>query len=201
MAECSGMVTDITPATRQMKDIIDSLTDLGYEGPLSQEVHLQECITQGLESEEFIHFVTWLSNDISRLLKLEESVSTGLGPDDANVFKVEVKGFLSALQCPYCFLIKDLDALLTLEYRFALIEYLTSELQATKLIVLDQIEDKAKKVEHSATILAHDATISVLQGLQCSQPPAHVTFEMITTKILSKVFSSLPQLVVIRVLW
>ena len=29
MAECSSMMVDSTPQTRQLKDIIDSLTDLG----------------------------------------------------------------------------------------------------------------------------------------------------------------------------
>ena len=50
-----------------------------YEGPLLQEEHLEKCIIEGVESLEFIHFVTWLSNDISKLLKLEESITTGLG--------------------------------------------------------------------------------------------------------------------------
>ena len=50
-----------------------------YEGPLLQEGPLEKCIIEGIESVEFIHFVTWLSNDISKMLKLEESITTGLG--------------------------------------------------------------------------------------------------------------------------
>ena len=50
-----------------------------YEGPLLQEGNLQECVSSGLESLMFIQFIAWLGNDIAKLLKLEESISAGLG--------------------------------------------------------------------------------------------------------------------------
>lgn len=116
--------------------MLTSLKALGYEGPLSDEVHLTQIAKIGASSPEFTALCVWLVANIKDVCLLEEVISPANGPDDAETFQLEVSGVVSELQCPYQSLTSGsvTDRLTTSENCILLLLFLCSELQAARLL-------------------------------------------------------------------
>ena len=55
-------------------DILESLEDLGYKGPLLEDGALSQAVTAGASSPEFTKLCAWLVSEFRVLCKLEENV-------------------------------------------------------------------------------------------------------------------------------
>ncbi|XP_061652146.1 protein FAM98B isoform X2 [Phyllopteryx taeniolatus] len=111
-------------------DILDSLEQLGYEGPLTDEAALLQAAQGGLSSAEYVDLCRWLVSRLKPLCGLEESITTG--PEDLLSLEVDLRGLLKELCCPYQVTAiqkgKPKDHL-----KFVL--FLSSELQAAQIII------------------------------------------------------------------
>ncbi|KAF3845003.1 hypothetical protein F7725_008166 [Dissostichus mawsoni] len=103
-------------------DILDSLEELGYAGPLLEEKALLGAAEGGLSSPEFVELCRWLASSLKPLCDLEESISSG--PEDLDSLQLEMSGLLKELHCPYEDLVSGI-----LKGMF-----LSSELQAAQIV-------------------------------------------------------------------
>ncbi|XP_038071533.1 protein FAM98A-like [Patiria miniata] len=83
-------------------DVLDSLEDLGYDGPLIEdEAAFQQAVDGGPSSTEFTALVSWLVEKLNKLSSIEAAVSATSSADEAESFELELSGLLSELNCPY----------------------------------------------------------------------------------------------------
>uniref|UniRef100_A0A3B3C2U7 Family with sequence similarity 98 member B n=1 Tax=Oryzias melastigma TaxID=30732 RepID=A0A3B3C2U7_ORYME len=80
-------------------DILDSLDQLGYDGPLLEEKALLRAADSGLSSPDYVNLCSWLASRLKPLCNLEESITSG--SDDMESLQVEMSGLLRELHCPY----------------------------------------------------------------------------------------------------
>ncbi|XP_061700771.1 protein FAM98B [Syngnathoides biaculeatus] len=80
-------------------DILDSLEQLGYEGPLTDEAALLQAARGGLSSAEYLDLCRWLVSRLKPLCGLEESITTG--PEDLVSLEVDLRGLMKELCYPY----------------------------------------------------------------------------------------------------
>nr|XP_046269393.1 protein FAM98B [Scatophagus argus] len=115
-------------------DILDSLEQLGYDGPLLEEKALLTAAEGGLSSPEYVDLCRWLASRLKSLCDLEESITSG--PDDIDSLQVEMSGLLKELHCPYKEVVSGIlkgSALNTKDHlKFVL--FLSSELQAAQIV-------------------------------------------------------------------
>ncbi|KAJ8411842.1 hypothetical protein AAFF_G00154800 [Aldrovandia affinis] len=115
-------------------DILDTLEQLGYNGPLLGEDFLVKASESGLSSPEYIHLCVWLTSRLKSLCHLEENISAD--PGDTDSLQLEISGMLKELSCPYPSLVSgDVQGRLqNKEDCLKLILYLSSELQAAQIM-------------------------------------------------------------------
>ncbi|MCJ8736460.1 hypothetical protein PDJAM_G00012720 [Pangasius djambal] len=82
-------------------DILDSLEDLGYQGPLLEDGTLQAALSGGAASPEFTKLCAWLVSELKLYCRLEENVHATNCPSEAEGFQLEMSGLLTELACPY----------------------------------------------------------------------------------------------------
>uniref|UniRef100_A0A8I5KXK5 Family with sequence similarity 98 member A n=1 Tax=Homo sapiens TaxID=9606 RepID=A0A8I5KXK5_HUMAN len=82
-------------------DILESLEDLGYKGPLLEDGALSQAVSAGASSPEFTKLCAWLVSELRVLCKLEENVQATNSPSEAEEFQLEVSGLLGEMNCPY----------------------------------------------------------------------------------------------------
>ncbi|XP_038550423.1 protein FAM98A-like [Micropterus salmoides] len=85
-------------------DILVSLEDLGYLGPLLEEGALDSAVSRGAASPEFTKLCAWIISELRLYCKLEENVHATNCPSEAESFQLEMSGLLSELACPYSIL-------------------------------------------------------------------------------------------------
>ncbi|KAM9842670.1 protein FAM98B [Aulostomus maculatus] len=109
-------------------DILDSLEQLGYDGPLREEEALLKAAKGGPSSPEYLDLWRWLVCRLKPLCDLEENITSG--PEDLDSLQVDMSGLLKELRCPY-----DVSGIVkgnTKDHlRFLL--FLSSELQAAQI--------------------------------------------------------------------
>ncbi|XP_057715116.1 protein FAM98B [Corythoichthys intestinalis] len=111
-------------------DILDSLEQLGYDGPLTEEGALLEAARGGLSSVQYVGLCRWLVSRLKPLCDLEENITTG--SDDLESLEVDMRGLLKELCCPYdASAIRNGNAKDYLKF----ILFLSSELQAAQIII------------------------------------------------------------------
>ncbi|XP_061897431.1 protein FAM98B isoform X1 [Entelurus aequoreus] len=105
-------------------DILDSLEQLGYEGPVKGEADLLLAAKGGLTSAEYVDLCRWLVSRLKSMCDLEGSITSG--PDDVT----SMSGLLKELCCPYdmCSLVKG-----NAEDHLKILLFLSSELQAAQI--------------------------------------------------------------------
>ncbi|XP_003226967.2 protein FAM98C [Anolis carolinensis] len=106
----------------------------GGERCLSMEAFAQVA-EGGVSSPQFTALCSWLVSELRLFCPLEEDVNPTEGPEDAEMFQIEVSGLLNELNCPYPSLTKgDVTARLsTPENCLQLLYFLSSELLAARL--------------------------------------------------------------------
>ncbi|XP_037096755.1 protein FAM98B [Syngnathus acus] len=111
-------------------DILDSLEQLGYDGPLTEEAALLQAAKSGLSSAEYVDLCRWLVSRLKPLCNLEESITSG--PEDLDSLEVDMRGLLKELCCPY-----ELSAILkgNSKDHLKVVLFLSSELQAAQIAV------------------------------------------------------------------
>nr|XP_020642742.1 protein FAM98C [Pogona vitticeps] len=72
----------------------------GAERCLSVEAFAQVA-EEGVSSPQFTGLCSWLVSELRALCPLEEDVNPTQGPEDAEMFQIEVSGLLAELCCPY----------------------------------------------------------------------------------------------------
>ncbi|XP_061752024.1 protein FAM98B isoform X2 [Nerophis ophidion] len=100
-------------------DILDSLEQLGYEGPVKGEADLLQAAKGGLTSAEYVDLCRWLVSRLKSLCDLEGSITS----DDVT----SMRGLLKELCCPYD-IVKE-----NTEDHLKILLFLSSELQAAQI--------------------------------------------------------------------
>ncbi|CAK1595017.1 unnamed protein product [Parnassius mnemosyne] len=171
-------------------DILDSLNDLGYEGPLSDEVAFAKALDGGHKSLEFTKLVHILAEELKKLCNLEETVNMMNDPDESSAFLLELSSFLKELGCPYRKLITGhmSSRLQTREDRILLLDYLISELMAARMVSIDCPKEKqgsAMEIIMQESPTAKDLK-EILIALKFNKPPPNITPEILFTKLEAK---------------
>ncbi|MBN3326253.1 FA98B protein, partial [Atractosteus spatula] len=115
-------------------DILDTLEQLGYTGPLLDEETLIKASESGLSSHEYVNLCVWLTTQLKQLCNLEENITTA--SDDIEGLQLEISGLLKEMGCPCPSLITgEVQGRLKNKTNcLTLLLYLSSELQAAMII-------------------------------------------------------------------
>ncbi|KAJ7991145.1 hypothetical protein DPEC_G00294220 [Dallia pectoralis] len=126
-------------------DILDTLEQLGYDGPLKNEEILVHACEKGLSSPDYVNLCIWLATRLKPLCDLEESITSGVGDTDG--LQLEMSGFLKELQCPYQGLVSGilLGGLKNKKEYLQLALFLGSELQAAQITKSQSVQDKEQE--------------------------------------------------------
>ncbi|KAJ7303926.1 hypothetical protein JRQ81_011438 [Phrynocephalus forsythii] len=109
------------------------------EGQADERCLSMEAFAQvaegGISSPQFTGLCSWLVSELRALCPLEEDVNPTQGPEDAEIFQIEMSGLLTELCCPYPLLMTgDVTARFgTPESCLQLLYFLSSELLAAQL--------------------------------------------------------------------
>ncbi|XP_019953651.2 protein FAM98B [Paralichthys olivaceus] len=123
-------------------DILDSLEQLGYDGPLLEEEALLRSAEGGLSSQEYVELCRWLASRLQSLCGLEETITSG--PDDMDGLQVELSGLLKELHCPYEEAVSGIlkGAVRNTKDHLKFLLFLSSELQTAQIVRSRQVSDK-----------------------------------------------------------
>ncbi|KAL6478224.1 hypothetical protein MHYP_G00140590 [Metynnis hypsauchen] len=159
-------------------DILDSLEDLGYQGPLLEDGALQGALSGGAKSPEFTKLCAWLVSELKLYCKLEENVQATNCPSEAEGFQLEMSGLLTELACPYSSLTSGdvTHRLLNANNCQLLLTFLISELEASRMVLVSHPQKKAQDTGGSTG--ASDLFIElkgICVALGMSKPPANIT--------------------------
>ncbi|XP_026743364.1 protein FAM98A [Trichoplusia ni] len=171
-------------------DILDSLNDLGYEGPLTDETAFSKALDGGAKSLEFTKLIHILAEELKRLCNLEETVNMMNDPDESSSFLLELSSFLKELGCPYKKLVTGhmSSRLQTKEDLLLLLDYLISELMAARMVKVDCPVDKqaaGMEIVMQESPTAKDLK-DILVTLKFNKPPPNITPEMLFSKLEAK---------------
>ncbi|MXQ90818.1 hypothetical protein E5288_WYG019498 [Bos mutus] len=155
-------------------DILESLEDLGYKGPLLEDGALSQAVTAGASSPEFTKLCAWLVSELRVLCKLEENVQATNSPSEAEEFQLEVSGLLGEMNCPYLSLTSgDVTKRLLIQKNcLLLLTYLISELEAARMLCVNTLPKKAQEGGGSE-VFQELKGICIALGM--SKPPANIT--------------------------
>ncbi|AWP16337.1 putative protein FAM98B-like [Scophthalmus maximus] len=126
-------------------DILDSLEQLGYDGPLLEEKALLRAAEGGLSSEDYVDLCRWLSSRLKPLCDLEESITSG--PDDTDGLQVEMSGLLKELHCPHEEAVAGIlkGGVQNTKDHLKFVLFLSSELQTAQIVRSRQVSDKHRE--------------------------------------------------------
>ncbi|KAG8123454.1 hypothetical protein E2320_019200, partial [Naja naja] len=128
-------------------DILESLEDLGYKGPLLEDGALALAASGGATSPEYTKLCAWLVSELRLFCKLEENVQATNSPSEADEFQLEVSGLLGEMNCPYTTLTSGdvTKRLLNQKNCLLLLTYLISELEAARMLYVNAPPKKAQE--------------------------------------------------------
>ncbi|XP_041865847.1 protein FAM98A [Melanotaenia boesemani] len=175
-------------------DILISLEDLGYQGPVLEEGALDSAVAGGASSPEFTKLSAWIVSELRLYCKLEENVHATNSPSEAESFQLEMSGLLSELSCPYAVLTSGdiTQRFLRRDDCLLLLSFLVSELEASRMILVNKPQKKAQ--ESGSPIFQELKGICMTLGM--SKPPASITmFQFFTgiEKKLKEAISRVPE--------
>ncbi|XP_024152496.1 protein FAM98A [Oryzias melastigma] len=170
-------------------DVLLSLEDLGYQGPLLDNEALERAVCGGAASPEFTKVCAWIVSELRLYCRLEENVHATNCPTEADSFQLEMSGLLSELACPYPAL-TDGDVtqrFLSRSHCLLLLTFLVSELEASRMILVNKPQKKAQ--ESGSPIFQELKGICMALGM--SKPPANITMFQFFTGIEKKLKEAL----------
>ncbi|XP_067092592.1 protein FAM98A [Osmerus mordax] len=155
-------------------DILDSLEDLGYQGPLLEDGALEAAANVGAASPEFTKLCAWIVSELKLYCQLEENVHATNCPSEAEGFQLEVSGLLSELACPYSVLSSGdvTQRLLNKRNCLLLITFLISELEASRMILVNKPQKAAEQAGGSEVFMELKG---ICLALGMSKPPVNIT--------------------------
>ncbi|KAG7224116.1 hypothetical protein INR49_019851 [Caranx melampygus] len=165
-------------------DILDSLEQLGYDGPLLEEKSLLAAAEGGLSSREYVDLCRWLATRLQPLCDLEESITSS--PDDMDSLQVEMSGLLKELHCPYEEVVSGILKGSMQKTK----DHLNSELQAAQIVWSRQVSDKQQEEKPVCRELQ-----AICETLKLSEPrgaDAAELFSQIQFKV-DKVLEDVPE--------
>ncbi|KAK0046897.1 protein FAM98A [Biomphalaria pfeifferi] len=175
-------------------DILDSLEDLGYDGPLLDEKLLADALASGAKSVAYTQLVEWAVSLLASFYNIDSKVSAIQGPSDSEHFLMELSGFLREFACPYSVLTEGpIDKrLATKNACLQLLDYLLTELASAKILAL-------KKPAMLATLSTGSNVVTeksesdiakhlkeALMALKFPKPPDNITSFDLFTKLENK---------------
>ncbi|KAG7268492.1 hypothetical protein CRUP_000214 [Coryphaenoides rupestris] len=180
-------------------DIVDSLADLGYQGPLLEDGALEAAVTGGAASPEFTKVCAWIVSELRLYCQLEENVHATNCPSEAEGFQLEVSGLLSELACPYSVLTSGdvSQRLLNKTSCCLLLTFLVSELEASRMILVNKPLKVAQETGTGTPVYLELKGICMTLGM--SKPPANITMFQFFSGIEKKASHSLLKEAVSRV--
>jgi len=112
------------------------LEDLRNLGKSISEEEFKISIDEGAKSTKYTELVEWLTKEIQILSGLEEHVNAISSEADSSSFLLEVSSFLKESGCSYNILMTDKveDRLNSNEKKLLLLDYLISELRASRIL-------------------------------------------------------------------
>ncbi|XP_052661778.1 protein FAM98A isoform X1 [Harpia harpyja] len=155
-------------------DVLESLEDLGYKGPLLNDGALAQAVSRGASSPEFTKLCAWLVSELRLFCKLEENVQATNSPNEAEEFQLEMSGLLAEMNCPYASLTSG-DVTKRLHNQkncLLLLTYLISELEAARMLCVNAPPKKAQEGGGSE-VFQELKGICIALGM--SKPPANIT--------------------------
>ncbi|XP_051251745.1 protein FAM98B [Dicentrarchus labrax] len=170
-------------------DILDSLEQLGYDGPVLEEKALLRAAEGGLSSPEYVDLCRWLASRLKPLCGLEESITSG--PDDIDSLQVEMSGLLKELHCPYKEVVSGIlkGSVPNAKDHLKFVLFLSSELQAAQIVRSGRVSDK--QTEESPVC---QDLLAICETLNLPEPrgqDAAGVFSQIQDKV-DKVLTDLP---------
>ncbi|XP_022081533.1 protein FAM98A-like [Acanthaster planci] len=178
-------------------DVLDSLDDLGYKGPLMDETAFQQAIDEGPSSTEFTALISWLAGGLNRLGGVEATVSATSLAEEAESFELELSSLLSEMNCPYSALTQGemINRFGNKENRLRLLDFLTSELQAAKIITCrPQKVDAMETDKECGWHVSSQHLKNICLGLKLCKPPADVNEVQLFNKIEERIRARLSQI-------
>ncbi|KAM3968685.1 protein FAM98A [Aphomia sociella] len=171
-------------------DILDGLNDLGYDGPLLEELEFSKALEGGPKSLEFTKLVYILADELKKLCHLEETINMINDPDDSVTFLLELSSFLKELGCPYKALVIGhmSSRLQSKEDRLLLLDYMISELMSARMVATDSPNEKkssAMEIVMQESPTAKDLK-EILISLKFNKPPPNITAETLFSKLEAK---------------
>ncbi|CAB3237728.1 unnamed protein product [Arctia plantaginis] len=170
-------------------DIIDSLNDMGYVGPLTNEDTFLKAVECGAKSMEFTKLIHILADELKKFCRLEETVNVMNGPEDSSSFLLELSSFLKELGCPYKNLVTGhmSSRLQSKEDCLLLLDYLISELMAARMV---NIDSEGKEKQGMEIVMQESPTAKNLKEiliiLKFNKPPPNISPEMLFSKLEAK---------------
>ncbi|XP_052009973.1 protein FAM98A [Xyrauchen texanus] len=154
--------------------ILDSLEDLGYQGPLLEDGALETAVSGGAASPEFTKLCSWLVSELKLCCKIEENVHATNCPSEAEGFQLEMSGLLAEMSCPYPVLITGdvTKRLLNANNCLLLLDFLISELEASRMILISQPQKRVLEMGGSKVFVELKG---ICMALAMSKPPANIT--------------------------
>ncbi|KAB5561894.1 hypothetical protein PHYPO_G00011760 [Pangasianodon hypophthalmus] len=157
-------------------DILDSLEDLGYQGPLLEDGALQAALSGGAASPEFTKLCAWLVSELKLYCRLEEDVHATNSQADG--FQLEMSGLLTELACPYSCLTRGdvTHRLLNANNCQLLLTFLISELEAARMAMVNAPQRKAQ--DAGGTVGCSELFLElkgICVALGMSKPPSNIT--------------------------
>lgn len=162
-------------------DIQDALEDLGLTGELLEEGALTTATQGECLTADFMALCVWLTEQLNCLCTIQEHVSE---KEDEETFRMEMSGLLNELGCPHSQLL-GVNGLASQANRLLLLDYLTSELQALKMIGGE--EEEKMEIDNQAASPALDQLKAILHALDLPQPSKESTVFDLFTQIETKV--------------
>lgn len=173
-------------------DIIDSLSALGYEN-VQPEI-LQEALNDGMGNGDLRKMIYWLANQLHLLRKTDEHVASS--SKDHNEFSFELSLLLTELGCPYrqFVAVPMSERFQTRQSLVQLLDYLTSELMATKMSLKQQqsVEPPSKKSKTESHL--QEAVTQLTTDLQMAEIPKNINTKLLFEKLTPKLDQRLKQI-------
>ncbi|CAG0878683.1 unnamed protein product [Darwinula stevensoni] len=169
-------------------DILDSLDDLGCE-LIQGGDGIEKALESGPKDPLYTKLVEWLSLELKALCDLEDHVNAITEAEDSSSFLLELSSFLKELGCPHKTLMEGPvnKRLASREDRLILLDFLTTELQAARMIHVNKgTEDRSMHVAVEESPTAADLK-KILVSLGFSKPPPNVTPQQLFGKVETKV--------------
>ncbi|KAK9751594.1 Protein of unknown function (DUF2465) [Popillia japonica] len=170
------------------ESILQSLGDIGYRCTEIDKATLETALDEGPKNILYTEIVTYLTNELKVLCKIDEQVNTITAPEDSISFLMELSSFLKELGCPYVSLTQGhiSDRLSDTNATTLLLDYLITELMAARILYdtkpdTNKIELKVQETPQAANMK------KILTILRFPKPPANISMQTLFSKLLPTV--------------